>query len=223
MENLSVLTHSFDLETISPLEMLEVLRRSNGVIISSVNIANARGQDYIGCGFRDVSEVVVQGSVGDFGFSSFGDGECKVSGNAGDFFGHSAASGVLVVRGNAMRSLGALGVGGLIAVYGDAGDRAAVGLQGADIVVRGSVGSSAGLGMQSGTLIIGGFAGRDLGKGLRGGTIYIRGEAQSISPDIEEQRLREPDRLKIGMLLLKSNIKSTGKEFRAFRSTHTEA
>ena len=222
MENSSELTHNFDLESIAPLEMLEVVRRSNGATVSSVNITNARGQDYVGSGFRQVSEVVVQGSVGDFGFSSFGDGECKISGNAGDFFGHSASSGVLVVRGNAMRSLGALGVGGLIAVYGDAGDRAAVGLQGADIVVRGSVGSCAGLGMQSGTLIIGGAAGPDLGKGLRGGTIYIRGEAESISPDIEEHRLREPDRLKIGLLLLKSNIKSAGKEFRVFRSAYTE-
>ena len=222
MEKLAESALHFDLETTSPLEMLTSLRRSNGVAVSSVNITSARGQDFIGCGFRVITETVVQGSIGDFGFCSFGVGECKVSGNVGDFFGHSIASGILIVRGNAMNSVGALGAGGLIAIYGDAGDRAAVGMQGTDVVIRGSVGSLAGLGMQRGTLIVGGAAGCNLGKGLRGGTIYIRGEAESISCDVEEQRLREPDRLKIGMLMLKSNIKSTGKEFRVFRSTHTE-
>lgn len=221
MENHPEITHHFDLETTIPLEMLAALRQSQGVV-SLVNIVNANGQDFIGCGFREVTETIVKGSIGDFGLCSFGDGECKISGSVGDFFGHSISSGVLVVRGNAKHSLGALGAGGLISVYGDAGNRAGVGLQGADIVVRGSVGSLAGLGMQSGTLIVGGSAGKDLGKGLRGGTIYIRGEAESISPDIEEQRLREPDRLKIGMLMLKSNISLTGKEFRVFRSTHIE-
>ena len=222
MEKIAESKLHFDVETTPPLEMLVALRTSRGVAISSVNLANARGHDFIGCGFREIAETVVQGSIGDFGFCSFGDGECKVSGNVGDYFGHSIVSGILIVRGNAMHSVGALGTGGLIAVYGDAGDRAAVGAQGADIVIRGSVGSLAGLGMQSGTLIVGGAAGNNFGKGLRGGTIYIRGEAESISPDVEEQRLREPDRLKIGMLMLKSNIKSTGKEFRVFRSTHTE-
>ncbi len=185
---------------------------------TSLYVCGAKGQDFVGAGLRDIGEVVVKGSLGDYGFCSFGDGQCLVEGNAEDFFGHSIASGVLIARGHAKHSLGALGTGGLIAVYGCAQDRAAVGLQGADIVVRGSVANYAGLGMQSGTLIVGGSAGLHLGQGMSGGTIYLRGEAESISPDVEEQRLREPDRLKIGMLMLKSNIKSSGKEFRVYRA-----
>ena len=190
------------------------------VPLVSVGIQGAHGQDFIGAGFRNVTEVQVHGAIGDFGFCSFGDGECQVDGNVGSFFGHSIASGIIIVRGHVKKAVGALGTGGLIAIFGNASDRAAVGMQGADVVVRGSVANYAGLGMQSGTLIVGGSAGLHLGHGMRGGTIYIRGDAESISPDIEEQRIREPDRLKIGMLMLKSSIKSAGKEFRVFHSIH---
>ncbi len=222
----------FDLETVSPSEMLLAIQLHCSQIANelsdvespsvSVKISGARGQDFIGAGFRDVAEVAVQGAIGDFGFCSFGDGECRVEGNVGDFFGHSIASGVLLVRGHAKKAVGALGAGGLISIYGNAGDRTALGMQGADVVIRGSVGSYAGLGMQSGTLVVCGSAGKQLGQGMCGGAIYIRGEAESISSNIEEQRLREPDRLKIGMLLLKSDIKSAGKEFRLFRPVREE-
>ena len=189
----------------------------------SVTLTNARGQDFIGAGLRNVSQVIVKGSIGDFGFCSFGDGQSLVEGNVGDFFGHSIATGMLIVQGHAKDAVGAIGSGGLIAIYGNAQDRVAVGMQGADIVVRGSVRNYAGCGMQSGTLIIGGSAGLLLGQGMSGGSIYIRGESESISRDVEEQRLREPDRLKIGMLMLKSNIKSSGKEFRVFRAVREES
>ena len=222
----------FDLETVSPREILLAIQLHCSRVINelddsegpsvSVKIAGARGQDFIGAGFRNISKVAVQGEIGDFGFCSFGDGECHVEANVGHFFGHSVASGIIIVRGHVKTSVAALGTGGLIAIYGNASDRAAVGMQGADVVIRGSVGNYAGLGMQSGTLIVGGSAGLHLGHGMRGGTIYIRGDAESISPDIEEQRMREPDRLKIGMLMLKSSIKSVGKEFRMFRSIHQE-
>ena len=224
---------NFDLETVSPSELLTAIQLHFSRIakessdaespLVSVNITGARGQDFIGAGLRDVNSVAVQGAIGDFGFCSFGDGECQVEGNVGDFFGHSIASGVLLVRGHAKKGVGALGLGGLISIYGNTGDRTALGMQGADIVIRGSVGCYAGLGMQSGTLVLCGAAGTQLGQGMCGGTIYIRGEAESISPAIEEQRLREPDRLKIGMLLLKSNIKSAGKEFRVFRPVREES
>lgn len=224
---------NFDLEEIPPMEMLSALQRHCNEWIEqsinrsllpmvSVDIQGARGQDFVGAGFRNISEVAVQGTIGDFGFCSFGDGECQVEGNVGHFFGHSIASGIIIVRGHVKRSVGALGTGGLIAIYGNAGDRAAVGMQGSDVVIRGSVANYAGLGMQSGTLIVGGSAGLHLGHGMRGGTIYIRGEAESISSDIEEHRIREPDRLKIGMLMLKSSIKLVGKEFRVYHSVHQE-
>ena len=234
MENLSASTLDFNLDSVSPTEMLTAIRMhlselvrvdSDDVSIPplSIKIVGVKGQDFIGAGIRGVSELAVLGSIGDFGLCSFGDGQCHVEGNAGDFLGHSMASGLLVLNGNAGNAAGALGAGGLIAIYGNTGDRTATGLQGADVVVRGAVANYAGIGMQSGTLVVTGSAGQHLGHGMSGGTIYLRGEAASISPDIEEQRLREPDRLKIGLMMLKSNITGAGKEFRVFRSNRTGA
>ncbi len=230
MENPSASTLNFNLDLVSPIEMLTAIRlhlkkvaevdsEDSSVPPISIKIAGANNHDFIGAGLRGVSEIAVDGSIGDFGLCSFGDGQCHVEGSVGDFFGHSIASGVLVVNGNAGNAMGALGAGGLIAVYGNSGDRTATGMQGSDVVVRGSVANYAGFGMQSGTLVVAGSAGLDMGHGMRGGTIYLRGDAGSISPDIEEQRLREPDRLKIGLMMLKSNIAAAGKEFRVFRST----
>jgi glutamate synthase domain-containing protein 3 len=172
---------------------------------------------YVLNGYRIHGQVKVKGSVGDFCLLSFGDSEGIVEGDAGDFFAHSIHSGVLLLQGNAGVGVAALGHGGLVSVYGNAGDRVALGMQGADIVVRGNVGDQCGLGMQDGSIVILGNAGEELGKGMRGGTIYLRGEAKSISADIEEARLREPDKLKIGLLLLKAGIKATGKDFKVFR------
>jgi glutamate synthase domain-containing protein 3 len=230
MENPSASTLDFNLDLVSPTEILkaihlhlnELAQMESGDASTpalSIRLVGAKGQDYLGAGIRGVSELAVHGRIGDFGLCSFGDGQCLVEGNVGDFFGHSIASGVLIVNGNAGNAVGALGAGGLIAIYGNSGDRIAVGLQGADVVVRGSVGNYAGIGMQSGTLVVTGSAGQLLGHAMSGGTIYLRGDASSISSDIEEQRLREPDRLKIGLMMLKSNITGAGKEFRVFRST----
>jgi len=228
MEKPSASTLDFNLDLVSPTEILSAIRLHlseiaqaesdvSAVSIHSVKISGAKSQDFIGAGVRGVSEIAVHGPIGDFGLCSFGDGQCYVEGNVGDFFGHSISSGVLVVNGNAGNATGALGAGGLIAVLGNAGDRTATGLQGADVVVRGSVANYAGIGMQSGTLVVTSSAGLHMGHGMCGGTIYLRGNAGSISPDVEEQRLREPDRLKIGMMMLKSNITGAGKDFRVFR------
>jgi len=230
-------TLHIDLATTTPLEMLLAIQKQHqerlgstpisesnpdGLSLPRLEVVGAIGQDYIGSGIRGVHSISISGSVGDFGLCSFGDGECSIDGRAGEFFGHSIQSGILILNGHASHAVGALGVGGLVAVYGNAGDRVAVGLQGADIVIRGSVGSHAGLGMHGGCLIVGGNAGQHMGHRMRTGTIYLRGEAQSVSPDIEEVRLREPDRLKIGLLMLKAGIKSTGKEFRVYRPIHAE-
>ena len=225
---------NINLDTVSPLEMLHSIQKQKHELLlasrddageapsQSVSVVGAKGQDYIGAGIRSIQSIAIQGSIGDFGMCSFGDGDCNIEGNVGSFFGHSIHSGILVVRGNASHSVGALGVGGLITIDGNAGDRVAVGMQGADVVIRGSVADYACLGMQSGSLVVGGNAGKQLGKAMRGGTIYLRGEAESVSDDIEEHRLREPDRLKIGLLMLKAGIKLAGKEFRVFRPVQGE-
>jgi formylmethanofuran dehydrogenase subunit C len=109
--------------------------------------------------------------------------------------------------------------GGLSVVLGDAAEQVAASLRGAAVLVRGNVGQQAGFRMRSGTLVIGGDAGPGLGHQLTGGRIYIRGEAKDITPDLEECRLREPDRLKLSLLLLKAGLKASAlKEFRVYRS-----
>ncbi len=184
-----------------------------------VKVTGAAGQPYIGAGLQGLQEVRIEGSVGNYACCGMEDCECTVDGDADEFLGHSMVSGVLVVTGSAGGSVGAMGTGGLIAIYGHAGDRAAISLRGTDVLIRGNAGQAAGWGMRQGTLVIGGSTGPELGCGMRGGTIYVRGEPSSISSDIEEQRLREPDRLKLGLLLLKAGMKATaGKDFRVFRA-----
>lgn len=228
-----------DLSTFSPKQMMESIRaqvlalarrKETGHdassssdehwMLPSLKITGCAGQDGIGSGLRNISKLNVAGNLGDFAFTAFEAGDCRIDGRVGSFLGHSIHSGILIVNGHAEHAVGAMGTGGTIAVYGNAGDRIAAFLNGADIVVRGSVGEFAGLGMQQGCLIVGGNTGPNLGHRMRAGTIYVRGEVESHSPDIEEVRTREPDRLKIGLLMLKAGIKATGKEFRVFRPTH---
>lgn len=183
-----------------------------------VNVREARGQHYVGVGLVHLHRVDIDGSVGDYALCGSDQCECNIDGNANDFLGHSLRSGVVIATGNAGHAVGAMGTGGLIAIYGSAGDRAGVSMRGSDVLIRGNAGSNVALGMRAGTIVIGGSAGEQMGQGMRGGTIYLRGDAPAISRDIEEQRLREPDRLKLGLLLLKAGIKAAaGKDFRVFR------
>lgn len=207
----------FDLGQSSFAAALQKIRDSKVSDETQLAFLQCKGADFLGCGLRAKGTVQFHGDLGDFACMSFRTADATVEGSVGNFFGHSIHSGSITVRGHAKNGVGTLGTGGLISIYGNASDRVAAGLQGADIVVRGSVGSLAGLGMREGSLVIGGNAGADLGRGMRAGTIYLRGDAESISPDIEEVRMREPDRLKIGLLMLKAGIKSAGKEFRVFR------
>ncbi|AMV34753.1 GXGXG motif protein [Pirellula sp. SH-Sr6A] len=198
----------------------EALRALDCGVEHEIEICCAKALPYLLNGYRLRGHVKVLGSVGDFCFVCFGESEGIIEGNAGHYLAHSIHSGALFVHGDAGSGLASLGQGGLVSVYGNAGPRVALGMQGADVVIRGNAGPLCGLGMQSGSIVIGGNAGEELGRGMRGGIIYVRGEVQSISPDIEEVRMREPDKLKIGLLMLKAGIKATGKEFKVFRPAH---
>jgi len=184
----------------------------------AIRIIGEGAPHFVGVGLSHPNSIDIVGPVGDYAFCGADNVDVTVDGDAGEFAAHSLRSGQVVIKGSVTDSLGSMAVGGLVAVYGSAGARAGICLHGADIFVRGNVGAEAGFRMQQGTIIIGGNAGEQLGKRLQGGTIYLRGDAVSISADIEEQRLREPDRLKLGLLLLKAGIKTpSGKDFRVFR------
>ena len=177
------------------------------------------GRNYLGVGLKHLLKVETMGSIGDYGFAGTSDCECAVQGNVGDYFGHSQVSGTLLVMGSAGHGFAAMAQGGLTVVLGDSLDRPGASLRGASVLVRGDVGAQAGYRMRSGILVIGGDAGPELGAQLLGGRIYIRGKADSLTSDIEECRLREPDRLILSLLLMKAGLKaSTLKEFRVYRS-----
>lgn len=177
------------------------------------------GKDHLGVGLKHLLKVETMGSIGDYGFAGTSDCECAVQGNVGDYFGHSQISGTLLVMGSAGHGFSSMAQGGLSVVLGDAGNRPGASLRGASVLVRGDVGAQAGYRMQSGILVIGGDAGPNLGAQFSGGRIYLRGKAQSLTPDIEECRLREPDRLVLSLLLMKAGLKASAlKEFRVYRS-----
>lgn len=201
-------------EKLASLVSQNVDNASDGYEILVTGCSN---QDFVAAGIRTPGALLLDGSLGDFCLMSYGLGEAIVEGNAGDFLGHSVHSGSIVVKQNVGHCLGAMGAGGLIAVQGNAGDRVGIALQGADILIRGNAGSLLGMGMMDGNIVVGGTVGPEMGKGMTGGSIFVRGEPTSLSPHIEEFRMREPDKLKIGLLMLKAGIKSTGKEFRLFR------
>ena len=182
-----------------------------------IHVTGCSKHDFLASGVRAAGTLSVAGSVGDFCFMSYGLGDAVIDGRAGDFLGHSLHSGSLIIKESVGDGLGALGAGGLITVYGNAGNHAGVGLHGADILIRGNAGGLLGAGMVDGNIVVGGSVGPDMGKGMTGGSIFVRGEPASVSPHVEEFRMREPDKLKIGLLMLKAGIKSTGKEFRLFR------
>lgn len=185
--------------------------------IEAVAIVGAQGHHAIGAGIESFQRWRIEGSLGDYCLLAFGGQDSEVTGDVGWAFGQGMESGQLVVRGHAGAYLGSLASGGLLAVYGSAGERCGAGLLGGELMVRGDVGKECGYRMRSGTIIVGGSAGPLLGAEMRGGTIYVRGEVDSLAPGVIEYRLKEADHIRIGLMLLKSGVKATGKEFRGFQ------
>jgi len=178
---------------------------------------SCKGQSTVAAGWKVSNSILFDGDLGDYCLSHFRGEYVEVRGNIGHCGIQAIQAGNAIVRGHAGDCLAAYGTGGMSAVYGNAGRRTAVGLDGADVLVRGSVGSQAAYEMHSGSLIIGGNAGPEMGKGMTGGVIYLRGEHSSVASHLQEVRMRETDRMRIGMILLKAGIKSTGRDFKLFR------
>lgn len=183
----------------------------------SLQIMNAHRHDCLGSGSIWSGSAKVTGSLGDYCWGAVSRTQVEVVGNVHQACGCGLDGGSILVHGNAGDSFGCFALSGWLAVYGSCGNRCGVGADGAEIVVRGSVGHEAGFGMRKGVLVVGGSAGKNLGKQLVGGTLFIRGEIQSLAEGIEEFRLKDSDRFKLSLLMLKAGIIATGKEFRGFR------
>lgn len=159
---------------------------------------------------------VIDGDVGDYCAAALRDADVEILGTAETGLGHSLQSGVITIRKDAGLAVGAMASGGLIVIHGSAGARCGAGLQGADILVEGSVGSHAGAFMRDGTMVILGDIGPNAGYGASGGTWYVVGEVHQSAPQLTEARMKESDKLRLGLLLLNSGVDANAKDFRKY-------
>ncbi len=174
--------------------------------------------DWLACGWKQSIPLVLRGDVGDFALSGASDVDCSVQGNVGHNFGCAMVSGNASVSGSAGDALMSFARGGIVVLKGNAGRRVGCGMQGGDAIIVGSVGLQAAFEMRSGTIIIGGSVGPMLGLGAKGGTIYVNGKVSTVAPDVEEDRMRDADRLKLSLLLLKGGLELSSTSWRVFRA-----
>jgi glutamate synthase domain-containing protein 3 len=160
--------------------------------------------------------ITVEGDVGDYCAAATKDADVEILGSAGNGLGHTLQSGVISVRDDVGIAAGAMAAGGLIVVQGNAGARCGAGLQGADIVVQGSVGDYAGVYMQGGTFVILGNVGAKAGYGATSGTWFVLGDIKDSARGLVESRMKEPDKLRLGLLLLNSGLNANAKDFRKY-------
>jgi glutamate synthase domain-containing protein 3 len=160
--------------------------------------------------------TIVEGNVGDYCAAALREADIEIHGSTGTGVGHSLQSGVISVHGNVGPAAGAMATGGLIVIHGNAGQRCGAGLQGADIVVKGSVDSHAGVYMRDGTLVILGDVGPQAGLGASAGTWFVMGGLSGQANCLIEARMKEPDKLRLGLLLLNSGIDANAKDFRKY-------
>ncbi len=168
-------------------------------------------------GVVPASSVTVSFDLGDFAGLLGRFTALEVDGNVGIGCGSSLQSGTLLVRRKSSHYLASHAKGGLIAALGSSGDFCGFGLNGGDVFVRSAVGKYAGCQMRGGTLVLGNGAGKELGRGATGGVIYVRGDTVSVSDDVKPFRMKDPDLMRLTLLLARAGIKSDGKDFRAFR------
>ena len=161
--------------------------------------------------------LAIRGSLGDSALCDFHAAAATVHGDVGYAAAVSIRAGVLKIRGAAGAMLAAGGVGGTVLVGGRVGDCCGANLRGGDVCVVGGAGAEAGLGMQDGALVILDGAGRDLGRRMRGGTIFLAGDCEAVSQDVASVRMREPDRLRLSLILLNCNVTAKPKDFRVYR------
>ncbi len=207
----------WSLKELSSIELNRQLRETDWQVGEEAEIVGAEGQPAVAAGIIHSIKIIVHGVIGDYGFAMIDGSECEVVGDVGAACGHSLLAGSILVRGHAGSALGAFGVGGFVATHWSAGDRCAMCNAGTEFVIRSDVGRQAAWGMKGGTLVIGADAKEGLGDSMTGGTIYIRGKAESVAPHLKENRMKDADSLKLGLLLVRAGIKADPKDFRVYR------
>ncbi len=203
----------------SELSAIDIARRlatfNEDSIVELTSVRN--GMQAFGAGLTGGAVGKLSADLGDFVYLLGDAGGLEIDGVVGHGCGHSMLAGRLVIRKSAGDYLGVYAQGGFIAAISSVGDRCAFGMRGADIFVRSTAGDEEGAMMQDGTLVLGNGAGENLGVGMTGGMIYMRGDAESIAPNLRAVRIKDPDAMRLSLLLARAGIKSDGKDFKAFR------
>lgn len=207
---------SLDARKLSVPQLNESLREVPSSV-TTIRIVGCQAPDLLAPGLNASCRLSIEGDLGDYCVCGMSNAEVEIRGRAGCGLGEATESGSIILNGDAGDSVGAFSRGGFIAVFGRAERRVAVGMSGGDVVIHGSIGSQGAMGMTAGVLLILGGAGAMLGQEMQGGTIYIRGEVESMAPHLEESRMREADRLRIGLLFLKAGIESDARDLRVLK------
>ena len=183
--------------------------------IVRVRIVGAEQQDNLVTAIPP-AQILISGDVGNFCAAALRNADVEILGSAETGVAHSLQSGVVTVRNSCSAAAGAMAEGGLIVIHGDAGARCGAGLNGADIVVEGSVGPYAGMYMRQGTIVVLGRLGPMAGTGSTGGTWFVQGEVDNRPKQLVESRLKDADKLRLGLLLLNSGMDANAKDFRKY-------
>lgn len=158
---------------------------ADGLDAGTVRFPDLGGVDRVG--YRNVTDIRIEGDVGDLCGADMRDGTIHVTGNAGTGTGKWLRGGEITVEGDVGEYCGKGMEAGTITVHGDAtgpeditGDEApqlGEGMEGGTITVYGDGGGRVGQNMLDGTIHVHGDAGAHVGCAMEGGTIRIDGEA----------------------------------------------
>jgi len=189
--------------------------------IESVNIEHPAGMHNLAVGLEVPVEVHILGHAGYYTAGMNKHASITVHGNVERGVAENMMSGIVRITGNASECAGASSHGGLLVIEGDAAGRCGISLKGGDIVVGGSVGHEAMFMAQAGRLVICGDAGPGLGDSLYEAIIFVGGDIEGLGADARQEPMTDADRIVVGELLARAEIKHDLCEFKKIVSART--
>jgi glutamate synthase domain-containing protein 3 len=182
-----------------------------------LDLLDGPAYDFFGSSLRGAGSIQFHGSLSDYCLGAMAEADVTVLGSVGHGLATLMQSGTIQVRGDVGDCVMSFARGGLVGVAGNAGRRAGVAMQDGALLVQGSANHQVGFGMKGGLIVVHGSAGMELGKNMHGGSIYVQGEIGSLADDVEEERFREADRLRLSLVYLKVGIALKPTAMRVFR------
>ncbi len=183
-----------------------------------VQIPVSKPHDLFAAAMPFEGRLLVQGNLGDYAFSNLQQLDVTILGNVGYAAGQSMHSGVLQVNGDVGDFFATNASGGIAVVNGNVANDLAAGIRDGAVLISGNVGHRAGRAMRGGVIVIAGDCGEQLGYRAAIGTIYVSGKVSSLFSAMVERRMREPDRLRLSLVLAQCKTAASVKDFRVFKA-----